>query len=144
MPLYPKISLHPFSYGWLSSETRGILGFAIDGVPFVRLDYFQQVRTVFAIDSCNGIVSDSQSYFYVGYPRCIQDLSSNSGHSPLVGFLLDGLPAYGPNDVDGVVASSLQGPYKLDECGGHMDSIHRFYHYHIDSTSQINCLRGCL
>eukprot|EP00960_Hanusia_phi_P070728 767378-Hanusia_phi.AAC.2 len=144
MPLNPKISLHPFSYGWLARETKGLLGFAIDGVPFVRLDYFRNSSSS-EVDACNGIIAaDSQSYFYAGIPKCIPNLTSTHGHSPLVGFFLDGIPAYGPLDVNGVLASSLQGPYKLDECGGHLDSIHRFYHYHFDSTMQINCLRGCL
>ena len=46
-------------------------------------------------------------------------------HSPLLGFLVDGAPIFGP--WDGKV------PDDLDECGGHTDAEHPFYHYHVQT-----------
>ena len=63
-------------------------------------------------------------------------------HSPLFGFMMDGIPIYGS------LGDSGQYPTDLDECGGHIDSTHNFYHYHVAPNYTypylINCLRGCL
>ncbi len=50
-------------------------------------------------------------------------------HSLLISFHSDGLPVYGPLDVDG------QPPTDLDECSGHVgptpDADRDTYHYHV-------------
>ncbi|CAI5983117.1 unnamed protein product [Closterium sp. NIES-64] len=65
-------------------------------------------------------------------------------HSPLVGFLADGIPLYGPRGAGGALPSGL------DECGGHVGdgsgSEPAFYHYHVGSTAPytVACLKGCV
>ena len=64
--------------------------------------------------------------------------TSPSSHSPLMGFMVDGVPIYGPRNSTGLV------PDDLDECGGHTDL--GFYHYHFRTTYpySVECLRGCI
>ena len=61
-------------------------------------------------------------------------------HSPLFGFMFDGIPICG--------ALSDNGPTDLDECGGHVDNTYNFYHYHVTDNYTypylVNCLCSCL
>ncbi len=63
-------------------------------------------------------------------------------HSPLFSVMADGIPIYGPKGDGGVA------PTDLDECGGHTDAAHPFYHYHVAdgfrSPYVIKCLSGCV
>ncbi|CAI7886501.1 unnamed protein product [Closterium sp. NIES-54] len=65
-------------------------------------------------------------------------------HSPLVGFLADGIPLYGPRGAGGELPSGV------DECGGHVGDGSAgepaFYHYHASSTAPytVACLKGCV
>ncbi|CAI6007072.1 unnamed protein product [Closterium sp. NIES-65] len=65
-------------------------------------------------------------------------------HSPLVGFLADGIPLYGPRGV------GRELPTGVDECGGHVGDGSAgepaFYHYHASSTAPytVACLKGCV
>ena len=65
---------------------------------------------------------------------------TKTGHSPLVGFMADGIPIYGPFSKNG------HGPKDLDSCGGHATDSHSFYHYHFQTKYpySVNCLRGCV
>ena len=65
---------------------------------------------------------------------------SAGGHSPLVGFMADGVPIYGP------YTRRNKMPSDLDVCGGHSSDEHSFYHYHFQNKYpySVNCLRGCL
>ena len=58
-------------------------------------------------------------------------------HSPLVGFMLDGIPIYGPQGAGGAI------PTDFDECGGHASDL-PFYHYHFKSQYpySVDCLWG--
>jgi hypothetical protein len=66
--------------------------------------------------------------------------ASSSGHSPIAGFMADGIPIYGPYSKKG------QFPKDLDSCGGHSSDAHSFYHYHFQTKYpySVNCLRGCV
>ncbi|CAI5484255.1 unnamed protein product [Closterium sp. Yama58-4] len=65
-------------------------------------------------------------------------------HSPLLGFLADGIPLYGPRGAGGELPSGV------DECGGHVGDGSGgepvFYHYHASSTAPytVACLKGCV
>lgn len=62
---------------------------------------------------------------------------SEDSHSPMVGFLLDGIPIYGPRGAQGLA------PTDLDQCGGHASDLD-FYHYHFKSQYpySVDCLWG--
>ena len=62
-----------------------------------------------------------------------------SSHSPLVGFMADGLPLYGPRAAGGAL------PSDLDACNGHASDL-GFYHYHATTNAPYlpGCLRGCV
>ncbi|EKX54951.1 hypothetical protein GUITHDRAFT_61719, partial [Guillardia theta CCMP2712] len=66
--------------------------------------------------------------------------NESDGHSSLLGFKLDGIPVYGP------FQSVNQFPSDLDECGGHVDPVHKFYHYHavLDRPQLMSCFKGCV
>ena len=65
---------------------------------------------------------------------------STTRHSPLLGFMADGIPIYGP------YTANAREPVDLDVCGGHASDAVPFYHYHVRSAYPytVECLRGCL
>ncbi|CAI6005276.1 unnamed protein product [Closterium sp. NIES-64] len=114
-------------------------------------------------DTCGGHPTPSGQYHYHVAPglanpsaisaSCTTDFQLCSSsfwqdapgqHSPLVGFLADGIPLYGPRGAGGALPSGL------DECGGHVGdgsgSEPAFYHYHVGSTAPytVACLKGCV
>jgi YHYH protein len=105
----------------------GPIGVALNGIPFynqynaegqdaVRLEIF---------DSCCGHPDPGNRYHYHKFPVCVKSPFKDTPgkHSPLVGYMFDGFPIYGPRGDHG------QPPTDLDECNGHSDS-ERGYHYH--------------
>ena len=59
--------------------------------------------------------------------------------SPLVGFMADSIPIYGPKGANGSL------PEGLDQCNGHASDL-PFYHYHFTSNYPyaVDCLWGQL
>lgn len=105
--------------------------FTVDGVPF--------------IDGCGGHPDPHNGgmYHYHGIPYCVSDAVDTAGqHSVLIGYLLDGFPVYGPQDIDG------NAPTDLDDCHGHFGVTPEFpegtYHYHmLDVTPySVPCYSG--
>jgi len=106
----------------------------------------------FAADCCGGW-TDGQGlhrYLYDQVPTCLVEAGTSPGeaHSPLIGFLADGFPVYGPHGDDGAA------PADLDACGGHHGDAGAGggYHYHLTGTPDPGdgalgwfgaCLRGC-
>jgi hypothetical protein len=127
--------------------TMGPVGVAFNGVVFFGnsdIDgqdaYVTEAETT---DQCNGHAAPDGSYHYhTQIPDdCLEGQAvEDSTHAKLVGFMADGIPIYGPEGDDGVI------PEDLDECNGHTDNAHAFYHYHVASEYQypytVNCLRG--
>ena len=99
----------------------------IDGIPF--------------IDACGGHpLPNETTYHYHGIPFCVTDAVDTDGeHSQIIGYLFDGYPIYGPQDVDG------EEPTDLDACMGHVGMTPDFdepvYHYHV--SSQANYISEC-
>ena len=54
--------------------------------------------------------------------------AETAAHSPLVGFMADGIPIYGPAGTNG------EAPSDLDACNGHASDDFDFYHYHMTSV----------
>lgn len=123
--------------------------------------YKMDVNSADANDQCAGHADASGVYHYRTTPgddaqthfksrnhdfntcsslNAFMEAEDTSQHSPLIGFALDGIPLYGPRDVDGQI------PSDLDTCNGHTDSEHPFYHYHTTSNYPytVGCFRGCI
>ncbi|MEM7346270.1 MAG: YHYH protein [Chloroflexota bacterium] len=147
IPLAPHLSDR-------QQETRlGPIGVAISGAVFfnpyegngqtVALDDNFEVNGVPFIDACNGHPTLDGLYHYHGVPYCITDTIDTAGqHSTLIGYMLDGIPVYGPQDRAG------NAPTDLDACQGHTGPTPEFpegvYHYHLLETPpySIPCFSG--
>ena len=88
----------------------------------------------------------SQQYHLHGYSwKCFPN-QGTAGHSPLVGYALDGFGIFGPRGVDAKMVTNAQ----LDECHGHTHpvewngSVQNIYHYHLNNEYpySVGCFRG--
>jgi hypothetical protein len=147
-----ELPLNPV-YSETATETSlGTIGLMVSGAalfnPYeggggIALDGNFNLDGVFFIDACNGHPQQTGAYHYHGIPYCITDAVDVVGeHSTMIGVLFDGFPIYGPNDVGGIAASSL------DECSGHTGATPEFpdgiYHYHLTETApySVTCYHG--
>lgn len=149
IPLVPTVAASPSETG------NGAIGVAISGAVFfdpyegngtdtVANDDNETIDGIPFIDACGGHpLPNGVSYHYHGIPFCITDAVDTVGqHSTLIGYLFDGFPIYGPQDVDG------EEPTDLDACLGHTGATPEFeedtYHYHVTSTANYisECLTG--
>ena len=168
LPLIPMIVAKPFYIG-TSNSIDGPIGVTLNGVPIwspstsngqdaVSLESSQY-------DACGGMSTPPNHFAFsapiTGYyhyriqpgkssPSSTSLCSavqswyneSTTGHSPLVGFMADGIPLYGP------YTKNSQIPTDLDQCGGHASDLYPYYHYHIRQNGNypytIQCLHGCL
>lgn len=100
------------------------------------------------LDRFGGHTDGTERYHYHYPTQDLQDHihSHTSGHSPLMGYMLDGFGIYGPYGEDGKLLKSID----LDECHGHTHSIEwdgamiNLYHYHwtYDFPYNIGCYKG--
>lgn len=67
-------------------------------------------------DACKGHPQESGVYRYHSRSNCVADQREPSGHSALVGYLLDGFGIYGPYSEKGQALACKD----LDEFHGHM------------------------
>ncbi|CAI5995009.1 unnamed protein product, partial [Closterium sp. NIES-65] len=167
VPLAPTLASSTTPVALSGTCKMGPIGFALNGVPFYSTcdalgrDALQYEGSTF--DSCGGHPTPSGQYHYhvapgVAKPSAISASRStnfklcNSSfwqdvrgqHSPLLGFLADGIPLFGPRAAGGALLAGL------DECGGHVGDGSSgelaFYHYHASSTAPntVACLKGCV
>jgi hypothetical protein len=125
-----------------SLRFQGVIGVAVNGVPIYsnfRKDGQNALLDEGKLDHCGGHISESGIYHFHSNPVCIYE-NSPGVHSPLVGFMIDGVPIYGNQDQRGLP------PTNLDECNGHIDPEIKHYHYHFtpDFPFSIKCFKGCL
>mgnify|MGYP001198706910 CR=1 FL=1 len=81
----------------------------VDGTSYNNSGVFYE-DTLFSrggdADACFGHVQDNAAlkihncYFYKSFPKCLTDVET-TGHSPIIGFALDGYPIYGPQAYSG-------------------------------------------
>ncbi|MFT4733638.1 MAG: hypothetical protein ACI9QN_000518 [Arcticibacterium sp.] len=100
------------------------------------------------LDSYGGHSDGTNTYHYHYPTKDLQDHihAHESGHSAIMGYVLDGFGIYGPHGDDGVVLSSKD----LDECHGHThpvlwdNEMVDLYHYHwtYDFPYNIGCYKG--
>lgn len=160
----------------------GLIGIALNGVAFYGgavdadgnlLDVQDDAGEWTSFDFCSGHASGFGEYHYHFPPSClIAKLPSFSdGHSPQIGWSLDGFPIYGPKGPNGVAMrvcsqSGADSTYCLDSCSGYeatLSGIDSFkYRYYITGATSdleslpshpkpedadypftIKCYRGC-
>ena len=133
----------------------GIFGGAVDQTcDYIDVD--DENSEWVSFDICSGH-SAGDFYHYHFPPSCLltQALLASSvslnGHSPQVGWALDGFPIYGPNGPGGVAMAHASqgcvGPVCLDECGGLLmelpDLDHFIYRYYMTGViSDLTTLPG--
>jgi hypothetical protein len=161
IPLSPRLSSTPTIISKLGA-VDGPIGVALNGVPI-----WTPSKRAEEYDHCGGSISPPQAftfsvpipgyYHYSAMPWQRNPLSNTldlcpeisgwynessgvNGHSPLMGFMADGIPIYGPYSKHGIA------PADLDTCNGHASDAHRFYHYHVtaDYPYTVGCLKGCV
>jgi hypothetical protein len=154
LPLSPKISTVPTLLGIKNIDgttntnpSKGAIGIAINGVSiYGNADatngdaYINESKT---FDKCGGHPQMQGDYHYHAEPGADCVFKNTAGqHSPLFGFMYDGIPIYGTLGDGGVV------PTDLDSCGGHVDKANPFYHYHLPNGKAfpytLTCLKGCV
>ena len=109
----------------------GSIGVATNGVMFFNPFDAGGMEAVNIMDRCCGHPSPGNEYHYHKYPVCIKSPFSDDGqgHSPLIGFALDGFPIYGPYEVKGLMAKDDKA-HALDAFNMHKDA-ERGWHYHV-------------
>lgn len=109
----------------------GTVGFAINGVSFFNPFDMDREEAVNIMDRCCGHPSPDNLYHYHKYPVCVKSpfVDDGEGHSPLIGFALDGFPIYGPYVARGLMArDDKQNP--LNDFNVRYDD-ERGWHYHV-------------
>lgn len=167
-----RIPLNPTNNGTATDTALGTVGVAVNGIPIYNPfeDGNQTAATGRIFSGCCGHPQLNGVYHYHKYPTClrflkgdiwqsekekcdeIDTLISSGGHSPLIGFALDGWPVYGPvgwkdtNRTSKLLKSSYTGTNDtygnpsyvaasgdLDECNGLVsptpDYPEGIYHY---------------
>ena len=97
-------------------------------------------------DSCDGHPQNTGIYHYHSLSDCVDDNEPGQGHSPLVGYALDGFGIYGYHGENGEVLTNAD----LDECHGHTHEITwnknptELFHYHAtyEFPYVVGCFRG--
>lgn len=97
-------------------------------------------------DNCDGHPQVQGVYHYHSQSPCITDNDPGEGHSPLIGYALDGFGIYGHHGEDGEVLTNKD----LDACHGHSHEIDwdgetvAMFHYHstFEFPYTVSCFRG--
>ena len=109
----------------------GAIGFAVNGVAFFNPFDMEGTEAVNILDPCCGHPAPNNQYHYHKYPVCVKSpfVDDGEGHSPLIGFALDGFPLYGPYVAKGLMAKDDKDK-PLDEFNMRHDDD-RGWHYHV-------------
>ncbi len=157
-PIDRTITLNPVLADEPAAAPEGLIGVLVNGTQIYNDPESFAIAEMASleygfVDICNGhpnvLVDSGQrvgGYHYHAVPSCTTDSIDIEGqHSSVVGFMIDGFPVYGSNDVGGVAIR----PWDLDECSGHFGPTPEFpdgiYHYHfLDdlSADPFPCLSG--
>ncbi len=140
LPANPTVLAEPTCVG-------GEVGIAISGVVINNaLDAPGRDAVSTEIqDQCQGHPHTGGIYHYHSYSTCLED-QDGTGHSDLIGYVLDGFGLYGPYGENGEVLTNED----LDVCHGHTHSIEwdgemvEMYHYHstFEYPYTVGCFRG--
>jgi hypothetical protein len=110
----------------------GPIGVAMNGVVFFNPFDANMQDASNIMDRCCGHPAPDGQYHYHKYPICIDTpwADQGAGHSPLLGWMFDGYPIYGPYESAGVMAKDVKGEQALNAFNMHYDP-QRGWHYHV-------------
>ena len=117
---------------------RDNTGVALNGVLFgppAPLDLILSSYTLGLFDDCGGHTNPHEGYHYHAANGCSELGIQPDGHTPMIGYALDGYAIYAKTDKNDIEAVGL------DECGGETDDV-RGYHYHASAPGK-NEIFGC-
>eukprot|EP00270_Netrium_digitus_P010768 TRINITY_DN3359_c0_g1_i3.p1 TRINITY_DN3359_c0_g1~~TRINITY_DN3359_c0_g1_i3.p1 ORF type:complete len:256 (+),score=17.63 TRINITY_DN3359_c0_g1_i3:86-853(+) len=162
VPLNPVITTSTTTVG-VGGCAFGSIGFALNGIPFFSdCDGLGRDALLYeggSFDPCGGHPTRGGQYHYHITPGCSnpRDIykSRNNNftyckdafwkeptnpYSPLIGFMADGIPIYGPAGKGGML------PTDLDSCNGHVGDGINFSYYHTSNNKPytVACLKGCV
>jgi len=127
-----KIPCNPAAATAHAATPMGVMGISINGVPFFNQYAAGGSPLTGEINSFDQYLGHPQQQGMYHYHEEPLFLTNAKGKSALMGFLLDGFPVYGPNDLNGSAATSL------DAYHGHTgittDYPNGIYHYHANQT----------
>lgn len=134
LPLEPQVNPQHqpmLDYNSRNAMNPGPIGVACNGVVFFDPYDADSVDALWRLDRCCGHPSPMQQYHYHKYPVCVKTpwLDDGTGHSPLIGFALDGFPLYGPYESAGIMAKD-DASNPLNQFNLHEDAA-RGAHYHV-------------
>lgn len=116
-------------------------GIAFNGVVFdapAPLHLILAGYTIPPFDNAGGHINLDAGYHYHAATGITKEIKQKDGHSPMIGYAMDGFGLYAQLNSNG------QEPNDLDSCRGHYDIL-RGYHYHVDAAGNnnfINCFSG--
>ena len=126
----------------------GTVGVAKTGVPlFSAFDAAGNDAPAHEVqDRCEGHPQMTGQYHFHSLSSCVGDERGDGGHSPLIGWALDGFGIYGQYGKGGEQMTTA----KLDLCHGHTHDVEwdgkrrSIYHYHatLDFPYLVGCFRG--
>lgn len=128
----------------------GAIGIMINGTVFFNaLDSSGRDAGAWeTLDGCAGHPESTGEYHHHDLPDCVVEIGGDTGegHSPLVGYALDGFGLYGHRSEDGETMTNET----LDECHGHTHVVEwdgemiEIYHYHAtyEYPYTLGCYRG--
>lgn len=139
LPLNPSLAAQPECVG-------GTIGVLLTGaLLFNAFDAAGRDAVAHEIqDTCGGHPQRTGIYHYHSLTPCLAE--STDGHSPLMGYALDGFGIYGHHGENGEEILNAN----LDECHGHTHMIEweghlvEMYHYHAtyEFPYVVGCFRG--
>ncbi|MDK2124759.1 YHYH protein [Parachitinimonas caeni] len=142
-----NLTLNPEASATPACLNMGPIGVLLSGsYVFNALDAGGRDAVAYELqDSCQGHPERSGAYHYHSITTCLEDKPSG-GHSPLLGYAIDGFGIYGHYGQNGETLTNAD----LDECHGHTHEIDWdgknvvMYHYHAtwEYPYTIGCLRG--
>jgi len=151
LPKVPHLRHSQYGLNTNSYTTTTPIGFLLSGSFLYGQGKVNEDGSIYNADCCGGYTSEDNVYYHTvnHLPVCLieaaNDDSSDDSHSPLIGFLADGFPIYGPNGDSGSV------PTDLDDCGGHHgdSGAGGGYHYHMTGSGSGAghfgyCFKGCV
>ena len=109
-----------------------------NGRKICSVENIIDAHTIAPFDHAGGHINPHEGYHYHAATGRTKEVAQPDGHSPMIGYALDGFGIFAHLDPAG------NAPVALDECGGHYDGT-RGYHYHAGSPGSnqiIGAFRG--